>query len=234
MRTRAFTLIELLVVVAIIALLMAILLPSLGNAREQGRVAVCLSNLHNLAVAVQMYADTNQGRLPGAGLAHGGSGNDEKKSWVTQLADSYARQSAIVRCPSDRSRHWTLPLPDGRVRLTSFASNSYLAYPIGGKPAYDRIERIRFPATTIFWAELVEEGAYAGADHVHAENWWFGNSRTLAAEQLQIDRHQKQIAYAFIDGHAARLPFELTYQADPAGGFPPKFLNHKYDPAIAR
>ncbi len=50
-----FTLIELLVVVAIIALLLAILLPSLRKAREQGRIAVCLSNLKSIGQAAATY-----------------------------------------------------------------------------------------------------------------------------------------------------------------------------------
>lgn len=56
-----FTLIELLVVVAIIALLLAILLPSLARAREQARRSVCLSNLHQMGNAFGLYAaDSNQ------------------------------------------------------------------------------------------------------------------------------------------------------------------------------
>src|SRR5262245_40181025 len=54
---RAFTLIELLVVVAIIALLISILLPALGQARERGKRTVCLSQLRELTTALRQYAD---------------------------------------------------------------------------------------------------------------------------------------------------------------------------------
>ena len=56
-RNTAFTLIELLVVVAIIALLLSILLPSLSGAREQGKRAKCLANLSNLGKAVYQYGN---------------------------------------------------------------------------------------------------------------------------------------------------------------------------------
>ncbi len=54
--TRAFTLIELLVVIAIIAILSAILMPVLAQAREQGRRTVCSANLRQLAIANILYA----------------------------------------------------------------------------------------------------------------------------------------------------------------------------------
>jgi prepilin-type N-terminal cleavage/methylation domain-containing protein len=62
---RAFTLIELLVVVAIIALLVAILVPTLNRAREEAKKVVCLSNLHQIGVAVHCYINDNSGRMPG-------------------------------------------------------------------------------------------------------------------------------------------------------------------------
>lgn len=66
MRTarRAFTLIELLVAVAIIALLIGILLPSLGKAREAGRAAVCLSNQRQIGAAAMMYAQERKDYTP--------------------------------------------------------------------------------------------------------------------------------------------------------------------------
>jgi prepilin-type N-terminal cleavage/methylation domain-containing protein len=62
---RAFTLIELLVVVAIIALLVAILLPSLRAAREQARSAKCLANLRSIGQGIALYIDENREMLPG-------------------------------------------------------------------------------------------------------------------------------------------------------------------------
>jgi prepilin-type N-terminal cleavage/methylation domain-containing protein len=61
MRRTAFTLIELLVVVAIIALLISILLPSLQGAREQGKRAACLSNMKAIALGCHMYAEEDKG-----------------------------------------------------------------------------------------------------------------------------------------------------------------------------
>jgi len=60
---RAFTLIELLVVVAIIAILMALLLPALTGAKEQGRRASCKSSMRQMVLGIIMYADDNEGRI---------------------------------------------------------------------------------------------------------------------------------------------------------------------------
>ena len=70
--TRAaapFTLIELLVVVAIIAILAALLLPALKNSRQRALEIACLSNLHQLTVAMAGYAEDYNGRYPLGQLA---------------------------------------------------------------------------------------------------------------------------------------------------------------------
>ncbi len=73
-RRRAFTLIELLVVIAIIAILMAVLMPALKRAKEQGKRAVCLSNLKQLQLAWDMYAGENEEKVVNGEAYGGGDG----------------------------------------------------------------------------------------------------------------------------------------------------------------
>lgn len=89
----AFTLVELLVVIGIIAILMGILIPVLGIARESGRCAKCLANLHQIGMAINMYAnDHNNYLVPGDsfGLADPPPGPGtfmSSGSWVIQLVE---------------------------------------------------------------------------------------------------------------------------------------------------
>ena len=80
-RRRAFTLVELLVVIGIIALLVSMLLPALGRARDQARQVRCLSNMRQLVIAWTMYANDSKGRICGSNTPQ--IGNPKEFNWVT-------------------------------------------------------------------------------------------------------------------------------------------------------
>jgi prepilin-type processing-associated H-X9-DG protein len=133
---RAFALIELLVVIACIAILAALLLPALARAKEQGRRANCISNLRQLTLCWEMYADDNQGFLaPNNWIDYAGVGGgfNQSISWCngnaltdtttsniqTGLLFPYNTSTGIYHCPSDVSTIVDAnanPLPQLRTR----------------------------------------------------------------------------------------------------------------------
>ena len=108
MRTRkAFTLIELLVVISIIALLLSIMMPALGRAREQARIIVCANNEKQIGTSLLMYALENDDWFP----LH------TNQPWLHDI--SYSTSDYIIKtggdkktfyCPSDLiHRTWEDP-----------------------------------------------------------------------------------------------------------------------------
>jgi prepilin-type N-terminal cleavage/methylation domain-containing protein/prepilin-type processing-associated H-X9-DG protein len=111
---RAFTLIELLVVIAIIGILASLLLPALASSKEKAKGIACINNLKQLGVAVRMYSDENDGKLPLAEpLPTMPSTNPPLPRICDLLApelsyntNSMPQQNTVFRCPDDRAQRF--------------------------------------------------------------------------------------------------------------------------------
>ncbi len=100
-RRRGFTLIELLVVISIIALLIALLLPALGQGRDSARAAVCLSNLRQWGYTSAIYTGDNRQRF------WIDFGHVSKGTWMAALSELYGDMAEFRLCPTATQRRST-------------------------------------------------------------------------------------------------------------------------------
>ena len=205
----AFTLIELLVVIAIIAILMAILMPALNRAREQGRRAACLSNVKQLALAWNMYADENDDKIVNGATGFSNTttnwGDHGKElAWVDgyhpddiELAKEdirrgalwpYIKSEKIFRCPTGkRGEAFTYSI--------MFSMNAVNHPWSQGKPGAHVKKRNEIRPNAATRLVFIDEGRMtsdAYAVYFHLEQWF--DSPPV--------RHGDGTNVSFADGHA--------------------------------
>jgi len=219
LRKSGFTLVELLVVVAIIALLVSILLPTLGKAKEQAKIVSCMSNLRSLGLSFAFYINENNDRYP-AGCGWGG----DPPTWDYTL-QSYYENYELLLCSSDKlKRLW-----GGRPR--SYAININVTWmgpsiygqdqspPYGGDDDFPwpgwthSVAEVESPADTILLADMWESfyytymeagryGSYKGCGIMPYS--WNGYDNTLRRTTF-YHRENNAANFLFCDGHVNTL-----------------------------
>jgi prepilin-type N-terminal cleavage/methylation domain-containing protein/prepilin-type processing-associated H-X9-DG protein len=136
---KAFTLVELLIVIAIIALLMAVLLPTLARVRKQARAVACRSNLRQWATILRMYTDESRSQFARQEVWSGGIPNH----WMYTLRDYAAGTEGIRCCPMAKRlanpprQDWGTAVPD--VRGSTFLAWGGVFYSVPGRDPFDAI-----------------------------------------------------------------------------------------------
>jgi prepilin-type N-terminal cleavage/methylation domain-containing protein/prepilin-type processing-associated H-X9-DG protein len=240
-RHAAFTLIELLVVIAIIAILAAILLPTLARSKEEAERTQCASNQKQLIYAWIMYSDDDQGLFP----INGNSDSTGEKQWCEGilawpdsepndpdntnynfLAQSMIgpycnRQTGIYKCPSDKYDCTEYGKLYPRVR--SISMNCFVGYPTtaDGVSQWDSNSRayikqsdmtLPTPPNLIVFDDEQADSINDGL----LREWGTGTSGgdPTSFADLPASYHNGSCEFAYADGHVAihKWQSKLTLQ----------------------
>jgi len=216
-KKSGFTLVELLVVIAIIAILAAMLLPSLSRAKGRALTTVCVNNLKQLNAGWHLYAADNRdllvpnsdvaGRPPGSSWCHG-SGLVEANTAAIEsgLLFLYSSSPLIYHCPADRSTIYDW----NGMKLAQLRNRSYnLSQSVNGEPTswlslhipsfktYSEIHSPNPVQCLVFIDEnedtmMDPHFGMPTASYGDTNQWW----------DMPSNRHDQGANLCFADGHA--------------------------------
>ncbi len=218
---RAFTLIELLTVIAIIGILAAILVPTVGRVRQSARSAQCLSNLRQIGTAITLYAQEDKDRYPY------GWNPDTSRRWSHMVQNYLASTSGRLKssdaffCLSEKTK-FIPPTNNTYMRNTNYLGNEQIMRDSKGNET--KYPRFRFadvarPSHVILvadgtvdskggsdWAFLDQPGRDKGnqdlGETVVTDATEGLDAATLAGKDLLNWRHSGKLQVVFCDGHA--------------------------------
>jgi prepilin-type processing-associated H-X9-DG protein/prepilin-type N-terminal cleavage/methylation domain-containing protein len=233
---KSFTLIELLVVVAIIAVLVALLLPAIAQARIAAKNAVCLTQMQQLGRGMFSYASDNEDCFPRASWPLGVRGQlwyDTFGTWYKDLlpyvglartiSPATAAEKKIFRCPFDLSQQaWGIGELRKQYGPVSYMINqqingsTLLAMDNPQCPAGRSTSRLRYPADMVLLFCCPTNSAYFGEniwvcvtdDEQHMVfTWGFVPNAAYYGDDVT------RVNYLFCDGHVANLHWSRVFNS---------------------
>ncbi len=216
MKKRAFTLIELLVVIAIIAILAAMLLPALNQARDRARGIKCVSNLKQLTGAILSYAGDFDDYLPGAWQAGQGFAPDSCVGWWYSCVIPYIglskdnsatrkNKNTVLQCSSDRRE---------AVAGVSYGMNGFIAATLPATVSgYSRrkLGMAKKSSRTMILIDTygIKNGKKYGYEDPYSINASSNTTLFAANEGVSLGdfRHHGQINAGFLGGNSESLTF---------------------------
>jgi len=233
---RAFTLIELLTVIAIIGILAAIIIPTVGRVRDSAKASQCISNLRQIGMALRLYVNENKGFLPVSTRARLPTepGTASAVPWGSALSAYLPLRGRTVA--STEHEIFVCPAAEfhgkrGKdLRSTYTASAAIIGLSNGAATATTVPRAIgSIDNTRLTQIPMLLEGKANGAFFNTHPCWpWTGvqadMSKAGPSETLNIDfRHADRMNVAYVDGSVRRMDFaafktidQRTYSGLPA------------------